>query len=137
MLEIIIHFNIPSENDVCFYDVVPVPMRTCDCGVYTIGDLKVQSARSFKDFCNFLQDTRGNDVRPLFDQQAAVYQRFSGFPCQLCPRTFTQAGALKRHMESVHLKLTFTCDECSNVYTRRDTLTQHKKLKHDHSIMFL
>lgn len=87
------------------------------------------------NFCNFLQDTLTLDNRNLMPNPSYADARhiapFLGYQCHVCLRVFTMPHALKRHMDSVHLKkATFSCDQCTKFYYRRDHLLQHKRQKH-------
>ncbi|KIK37491.1 hypothetical protein CY34DRAFT_31295, partial [Suillus luteus UH-Slu-Lm8-n1] len=32
-----------------------------------------------------------------------------------------------RHIEEIHLRIVYTCAECGNTFTRRDTLSKHRR----------
>ena len=61
-----------------------------------------------------------------------------GFPggelrwtCNRCGRTFCSQTSLKRHIDTVHMKLTlFRCPVCNSTYSRKDVWKSHLKTKH-------
>ena len=54
------------------------------------------------------------------------------FKCELCDKTFTQSGNLKRHTEIVHEKIKkFKCDKCDKLFSVKYNLNQHIGLVHD------
>ena len=56
----------------------------------------------------------------------------SSFKCELCDKTFSQSGTVKRHREIVHEKMKkFNCDKCDKLFTLKCNLNQHIGLVHD------
>ena len=48
--------------------------------------------------------------------------------CEICGNTFTDKGALKKHILLVHEGLqNYSCDLCGKSYGERDTLRRHIK----------
>ena len=50
--------------------------------------------------------------------------------CEQCSTTFFNNYSLRRHISSVHNKLTFECDQCSKKVSTIDSLRRHKKMIH-------
>ena len=51
--------------------------------------------------------------------------------CPRCAATFTQAGHLTRHVQTVHEKRrNHVCPHCAATFGRADTLTRHVRRKH-------
>ena len=51
--------------------------------------------------------------------------------CTHCGRTFCSQTSLKRHIDTVHMKLTlFRCPVCNSTYSRKDVWKSHLKTKH-------
>lgn len=50
--------------------------------------------------------------------------------CDICDQTFTRAGDLKRHRDSVHSDRLHKCTICQKTYTRTDSLTRHMNDSH-------
>ena len=52
------------------------------------------------------------------------------FKCKQCGKTFLKANHLDDHVNSVHLKKTFSCDVCEDTFNHRTGLCVHMKTKH-------
>lgn len=52
------------------------------------------------------------------------------FKCDLCIKTFSCGGNLRRHQGVKHGCNAFPCEQCGRVFTRRDTLQRHMKSIH-------
>ena len=51
-----------------------------------------------------------------------------GFRCNMCPKVFTTAQILQRHMGGVHsIGERYHCSRCGRSFTRRDVLSIHLK----------
>lgn len=51
--------------------------------------------------------------------------------CRQCGRTFCSPNSMRRHIDSVHIKLTlFRCPVCNGTYSRKDSWRAHMKAKH-------
>ena len=55
--------------------------------------------------------------------------------CPKCPATFSKANSkgnnsLKRHLQSIHTTLCYTCDLCGKTFGRKDALKLHKSRLH-------
>ena len=48
--------------------------------------------------------------------------------CEECRLTFTQSGGLRRHIESMHSKIRFTCPFCEQPLAYANSLARHKQL---------
>ena len=48
------------------------------------------------------------------------------FPCPTCSKEFTKVSRMKRHKLCHVIKPMYCCDDCSNVYVRRDKYELHK-----------
>jgi KRAB domain-containing zinc finger protein len=55
------------------------------------------------------------------------------FECDECGKAFGQAGYLRRHVESIHTKIRFTCDVegCDKSYSFKNGLSMHIKSIHE------
>ena len=51
------------------------------------------------------------------------------YVCNLCNRSFSTQGSLKRHRESVHRQsVGFSCRVCGQRFSRKDHLARHRKV---------
>merc|ERR1719233_759963 len=50
--------------------------------------------------------------------------------CYECSSTFISVKKLHIHMESVHYGQSFACDECGEIFTRKDSLHRHRVTSH-------
>ena len=50
--------------------------------------------------------------------------------CYECSSTFISVKKLHIHMESVHYGQSFTCDECGEIFSRKDSLQRHRVASH-------
>jgi uncharacterized Zn-finger protein len=51
--------------------------------------------------------------------------------CGECNTTFTTKSSLKRHIESVHKKITYKCSLCELGFSREEALHKHNKRVHE------
>ena len=51
-------------------------------------------------------------------------------PCPQCDYAATRADALKTHVEIVHLKIRYPCDQCACDKATKSDLLKHKRQKH-------
>lgn len=55
-----------------------------------------------------------------------MHLQIRNYLCNYCDEKFKQAGALKRHINSVHIKTTiYDCPKCDESFTRKDNLIRH------------
>ena len=50
--------------------------------------------------------------------------------CVYCQRLFSETSSLKRHLNSVHFKMRYSCDVCGKTYSQVAHVTRHKKMAH-------
>ena len=50
--------------------------------------------------------------------------------CYECSSTFVSVKKLHIHMESVHYGQTFACDDCGEIFSRKDSLHRHRVTSH-------
>lgn len=50
--------------------------------------------------------------------------------CEHCGKAFTNTFKLKRHVNAVHLKLSFECRYCGKRYSQKDYRDRHIRTKH-------
>lgn len=50
--------------------------------------------------------------------------------CPLCFKIFKESYALKKHINSIHERISHNCDECSKVFTDKANLSRHKNANH-------
>ena len=56
-----------------------------------------------------------------------------GHECPECEKTFSQAGSLKIHMNSIHQKIRYNCNFCEKSSTTKDNLKKHIATKHSNA----
>ena len=52
------------------------------------------------------------------------------YPCNQCEKQFTQQGNLRKHIESVHEKVKHPCYQCGKQFTQQGHLKGHIRKKH-------
>ena len=53
------------------------------------------------------------------------------YSCDKCEnKVYSQPGDLRLHNQVVHQGITYACDLCEKVFTRKQTLTRHKAIQH-------
>ena len=72
---------------------------------------------------------------PVKVNPGTVVPQFGAMPdgrhiCPTCRALFRTLPVAKRHFESVHLGVKFTCEICSNEHKRKDELKNHLMKKH-------
>jgi len=50
--------------------------------------------------------------------------------CYECCKRFSKKSILKRHIESVHMKITYSCHLCTRKYTQQSSLRKHIRVIH-------
>ena len=50
--------------------------------------------------------------------------------CYQCSSIFESKGDLNRHIESVHFKESYECQDCDKSFSRKDNYEAHRKTKH-------
>ena len=61
----------------------------------------------------------------------SMYKEDSNIKCDICKwASFTTYMALKRHKQTVHEGIRYSCTHCKKSYTQQSTLAAHIKLKH-------
>lgn len=53
------------------------------------------------------------------------------YQCSKCKSEFKDKNTLIRHMESIHEKVSFQCDLCQQIFTRKDSLQVHMRTHAD------
>src|SRR5207249_8534679 len=51
--------------------------------------------------------------------------------CGICNKSFVNGYVLKKHVKSVHDKVSFACDQCGKRFTERRNMILHKKTFHE------
>ena len=59
-----------------------------------------------------------------------VHDRILNHQCKKCSRHFGRKYELKEHIDFVHKKMKFDCEECSSMFTNARALRCHTKKKH-------
>lgn len=75
-------------------------------------------------------------------EQTSEEMSYSSFPCEHCDYVATHGHNLKKHIEAIHLGVTYSCELCPYEATQKQNLKRHLKLKHsiqhwNHIICFL
>ena len=53
------------------------------------------------------------------------------FKCEYCGKSFTDAGALKKHIKCIHEgRKDFKCDSCGKTFSQSSNLRTHEKKVH-------
>ena len=50
--------------------------------------------------------------------------------CPQCEMSYTHKPSVKRHIKTIHEKLTYACSLCSKVYSYKNSLKRHIKRSH-------
>ena len=73
------------------------------------------------------EDAEPDRQPPPADEQADAREAPRRYRCRDCSASFSRASNRTRHRLSVHLHARFPCPVCGRVYTRPDTLQQHRR----------
>uniref|UniRef100_A0A3P9B9Y8 C2H2-type domain-containing protein n=1 Tax=Maylandia zebra TaxID=106582 RepID=A0A3P9B9Y8_9CICH len=89
-----------------------------------------QCDKSFRNLSSYSKHKRFHAVNKLFHcYQYAQLQRHmfkTPYNCELCGKSFTQAGAVKRH-QLIHSGVkAYSCDMCGKSFTLAETLKRHQ-----------
>lgn len=53
------------------------------------------------------------------------------FSCVECNKTYKHPKSLRRHLETAHKGLRYLCQYCGQLFTRKDSLFDHIRNKHE------
>ena len=63
---------------------------------------------------------------------SSVHERKKPFECEICNKVFFEKGTLKIHISSVHeKKKSFECDICEKTFAVKDKLKRHVSFVHE------
>ena len=83
--------------------------------------------------CDFVAKTR-KEYRLHLDKYHSYLMEDSRYvkcKCTVCDKECSDFNTLRRHNDSIHLKKSLECNQCSYVASRRDTLKAHIMMKHE------
>ena len=72
----------------------------------------------------------GSNFEPTADKPRNVHSNQSVFECDFCDSSFSRLYHLTRHIQNVHNRGEFPCDQCDHVSVSKGALEQHKVCKH-------
>jgi len=52
-----------------------------------------------------------------------------GYNCNACPKNFSTEDLFKRHVESAHMKVRFSCSQCDKLFVTKTNADKHCKLE--------
>ena len=104
--------------------------------------IKSDISYSIKNEYNNLANLQSDQQIPAYNQEMeSVFHEFflneesKSAKCDQCSSTFVNNWSLRRHISTVHNKLTFECDKCLRKLSTLDSLKRHKKMLHGGKVL--
>ena len=101
------------------------------------GKVKSDISYNIENQYNNLANLQSDQQIPAYNQdiEGVFHEFFSNeesksSKCEQCSSTFVNNWSLRRHISTVHNKLTFECDKCLRKLSTLDSLKRHKKMLH-------
>jgi len=79
----------------------------------------------------------GHGFRRMYELKRhidSVHLRIRNYPCEICGKRFSQAGHVRVHIQTVHEKAAFNlCEICGRGFGTKPKLVRHRKSVHEKS----
>ncbi|KAJ8931771.1 hypothetical protein NQ314_015303, partial [Rhamnusium bicolor] len=115
-----------EDDDVNEHDATPLEKKDVNVIIKREVDIKLEKSRTERNRRSKRNITKQHkDKRKKCEPEKVKKKRSEECSCNICGKTFTRRGGLKRHSK-IHLGIKpFECNKCGKTFVEKGTLNRH------------